>query len=144
MKLDTSKFNKSLLEILKKNDKAVNSALYQVGIVIVNRAEPLVPIKEGNLVGSFSISVGKRIYVEEKVQNGKNAQAPNAPDIKGTNKNELRVGYNMPYAWRLHEFPFKPGEKSREKGVTKPGYKWLTRTIATIDIPKLFTRFYKL
>ena len=138
MTLDTKKFDASIKALIKENNAATKSALYKIGVVIVNEAEPLVPILEGNLVGSASISIGKRVM---QFSPEGQAVAPKTGDAKD---NELRVGYNMPYAYRLHEFPFNPGPKSKIKGLTKPGYKWMTRTIARLDIPALFKKFYKL
>lgn len=144
MRLDVSKFNKSLEKLINENDKATNQALIRVGTAIINATEPLVPVDEGNLVGSFSISVGKVVKQEEKVQNGQNPTNPLPPDVKGAVKNELRVGFNMPYAYRLHEYPFNPGVKSKEKGISKPGYKFMTRAIRTLDLPAIFKKFYVL
>lgn len=143
IKIDTSKFEKSIRKLAVENEKATKDALYKVGIAIINKAEPLVPILEGNLVGSASITVGKEVK-QYNSQTSDSGISSRPPILAGAKPFELRVGYNMPYAHRLHEYPFNPGPKSKIKGLTKPGYKFLTRAIRQLDIPGLFKRFYKL
>lgn len=140
--LDMQKFTKSIIALQEENQKAVKEALYKTGVAIVNKAEPMVPVLEGNLVGSVSITVGTNVKLFQPTAKGKKPEQPNNPPTQNALPDELRVSYNMPYAYRLHEFPFNPGPVSRQKGLTRPGYKWLNRAIAQLNIPELIKRFY--
>jgi hypothetical protein len=128
-KVNYGNITKGLDDYLATVKKATRNALMQTGFNVLEQAEPLAPIDEGTLIGSGYAQVGSKSFKKES----------DTPPIVTTAKDtELNVGYTVEYAGRLHENPFTPGVKSVNKGLTEPGYKWLTKTIKAINITEMF------
>ena len=97
---------KSLESNLKKNSQ---ESLYKLGGLIVSDAvnKPPTPrIDTGNARGSFSISVGNKVF-----ENNKKGKSLN-PSLS-SNPFELRVGFNMPYAKNI-EFGYIINSKGKK------------------------------
>ena len=94
------KVNTDLTKFFKKgiNKDVIRQGLYETGVNIVNdaiRKPPTPRIDEGNLRGSFSISVGKKIMKKGKP---KDVSKLLPPYVDGASDLELRVGFNVSYA----------------------------------------------
>lgn len=132
IKLNAGKFEQRLNDYLPQFQQKVKNALVQTGFLVLDEAEKKAPIDEGTLIGSGFVQVGKSTVFQ------KEGTKPSSSGIKDT---ELRVGYTVDYAAKLHENPFNPGAKSIEKGLTHPGYKWLRNAAKSFDIKKKFKEY---
>jgi hypothetical protein len=132
----------SLGKLNDKLDKAIKNALYQSASEILVLSEPYVPIDEGHLVGSNFIAVSgdepSSLPLPESKETGKDKLQP---PIEGMEKYEVRCGYTMAYANKLHEDDtLKPGAKSRNKGLSQPMTKYLERVINPRKINEGFAK----
>ncbi|MDN4094349.1 hypothetical protein QYF48_16190 [Brevibacillus agri] len=93
---------KNMADKQKKHEEAVLKALKENAFDLISKSEPMVPVDKGPLKASWVVSV-----------NGKQTtQGPDAdiqdPTLlkkrhKGTDKQEVIVGYFTEYAWEQHE-----------------------------------------
>ena len=132
VKIDTSKFERKL-------KTGIKNALYKTGYDVLEQAHYLAPIEHGALVGSGYVQVGKNIHFNP-IGEADDGNPPPNPNNKNKEL-ELRVGYSVPYAAQLHDNPFNPGKKSEKKGLSYPGYKWLSNTIKKMDLKKIFREY---
>jgi hypothetical protein len=133
------KFAKTKNDFDEKFKKSTTNALMKTGYRILKEAHYLAPIDHGALVGSGYVQVGKDLKFNP---NKEEADNDNPPNPNNDNKDlEMRVGYSVPYAAQLHENKFNPGAKSIQKGLTYPGYKWLSKATKKINTKELFKEF---
>lgn len=78
------------------------------------------PVLTGRLRGSGSVFVGSK-FIADTNKDGKGT--PNTSYQAG--EFQITIGFNTPYARRMHEIPFKPGPVSQQSGDV--GNKFLTR-----------------
>jgi hypothetical protein len=136
MKGDFKIVNKiNLPGYFKKDKAAMEKALTAMGLQLLNNvingspSESVVPpIFYGYLRGSGSVFLGKDLlatsekfgYIES---GGKDDVHPNE-SYSGKN-NEITIGFNAPYATKMHETDWEPGPKSKQSGDT--GNKFLEK-----------------
>jgi len=140
--------NNELDEGLKKyrmaHKRADVRARIKVGIQLINnvvngsaRDSVVPPIDTGRLRGSGSVFYGSKLaFVTPKV---KGSGTPNY-DYKGPDR-QITVGFNTPYAARLHETEWTPGQVSEQSGDV--GNKYLERHLKA-DGPELMKLYAKL
>lgn len=136
----TVKFAKTKNDFDEKFKKSTTNALMKTGYRILKEAHYLAPIDHGALVGSGYAQVGKNIVFNPNKEAASDDKPP-IPDNSDIKDLELRVGYSVPYAAQLHENKFNPGAKSIQKGLTYPGYKWLSKATKKINTKELFKEF---
>ncbi len=135
----TVKFAKTKNDFDEKFKKSTTNALMKTGYRILKEAHYLAPIDHGALVGSGYVQVGKDLKFNPNKEEANNDTPPNPNN--DNNDLEMRVGYSVPYAAQLHENKFNPGAKSIQKGLTYPGYKWLSKATKKINTKELFKEF---
>ncbi|MCK6381887.1 MAG: HK97 gp10 family phage protein [Leptospiraceae bacterium] len=125
-------------------EEKIKKALFKTGVEIIANSEHLIPIDEGTLVGSNSVSVTGKGSVHVPMSDEKIGGSE--PNTSGMNDLELRIGYNTEYALKLHETDgLMPGAGSQQKGLQGSGafYKYLTRTMDSMDLKKIFSEFLR-
>lgn len=133
------KFKKSKNDYSKQFKKAATNALAKTGYEILEQAHYMAPIDHGSLVGSGYVQVGNNLKFNPI---GVAASSDSPPNPSNNNKDlELRVGYSVPYAAQLHENKFNPGAKSIQKGLSFPGYKWLSKALKKMKPKELFKEY---
>lgn len=130
--VDAGKLTKGLDDYFDSVKRATTNSLVKTGYTILDAAEPKAPIDEGTLIGSGYVQVGAKTF-----QNDSTTPKPQTT-AKDT---QLNVGYTVEYAAKLHENPFNPGAKSKQKGLVEPGYKWLINAARKLDIVNIFKEF---
>ena len=140
--IDLGQFKNDLGKLDEKMDKAIKNALYQSAAEILVLSEPLVPIDEGHLVGSNFIAVtGKSPSSLPLPESKFTGQDKLPPPTQGMEKYEVRAGYTMAYAEKLHrDYTLKPGPKSRQKGLIEPIAGFLERVIVPRRIVDEFAK----
>lgn len=101
-------------------DEPINNTFFKVGVDIVERAYPYIPIDEGMLLGSNNITIKVKDKISShKVELKKMKKNNEKPDISSMSDVELLVSFDVDYATEIHEEyqsrPERPGIKSREK-----------------------------
>ena len=103
--------------IIDSNDKAMVGMLNYLGLQIINdaiRKPPTPRIDTGQARGSWSIKVG---FTAIKYNDGSLGQSKAnnmlPPEISGMQKYEVRVGFNVPYAFNIHEGVFENGDEMK-------------------------------
>lgn len=134
------KFAKTKNDFEEKFKKSTTNALMKTGYRILKEAHYLAPIDDGALVGSGYAQVGKNIVFNPNKEAASDDKPP-IPDNSDIKDLELRVGYSVPYAAQLHENKFNPREKSINKGLKYPGYKWLWNKAKKMKLKQLYTEF---
>lgn len=104
LKLDYREFDDRLKKLVEQSaPKAIEQGLGKAGGQWLNDAvmkRPTVPLKEGTLRGSGSVHVNGKFVMESP--HGKKGKANTGPTLKGK-LDFVQVGFNTPYAARLHE-----------------------------------------
>lgn len=122
MKLDTGDFDRRFREVVEKAiperlDQGMGKAALQLASDAINE-EPKVPLDEGTLRGSVSVFVNTQSIPfppQPEVKKKKNRKASvlgkveslqmGVEALRYKNKSVAVVGFNTPYAARLHESP---------------------------------------
>lgn len=120
-----STIDEGIARFKKAHDIADQNARIKVGIQLINNivngspgSSIVPPIKSGRLRGSGSVFLGGKLVFVSPLVEGEGT--PNL-DHKGK-KGEITVGFNVPYAAKLHENPFNPGERSIQSGDVAPKF----------------------
>ena len=95
-----------------------------VGLQLLNNtvngspAEPVVPpIMHGYLRGSGSVFIGSELLATSDKFGETNHSGDAKPNTSYSGKDmELTIGFNAPYAARMHEGEWKPGPVSQQSG----------------------------
>jgi len=135
------------IKAYRKAHKAADDlARIKVGIQLINNvvngspaSSVVPPIKTGRLRGSGSVFYGaKNVYVTPK---NKGQGTPNY-SYSGR-KGVITVGFNTPYAKRLHETEWTPGQVSEQSGDV--GNKYLQRHMQADgkELMKIYAIFLK-
>jgi hypothetical protein len=97
------------------------------------------PIKEGFLRGSGSVFVGSEFVLSDSKYNNNFINKSN----NDNNKNVITIGYNVPYAAKMHEHLGEWGEQSKKAG--NVGNKFLEKHIKNDckDVVKLYAELMK-
>jgi len=124
---DTSDMEKELKKFFNKIDpKAREKGLMALGLKLLNytvngspRESSLPPIRDGRLRGSGSVFVGNK-KIGDTLFAGKGKGTP-VTSLRENNPNVVTIGFNTPYAAKMHEnlIPYGeqyvPGGKVRAK-----------------------------
>ena len=114
-KQDNDSVTALVTNVIDSNDKAMAGMLNFLGLQIINdaiRKPPTPRIDTGQARGSWSIKVG---FTPIKYNDGSlgqskaNSMLP--PEISGMQRYEVRVGFNVPYAYNIHEGVHEDGRK---------------------------------
>lgn len=102
-------------DTIDANDKAMIKMLNSLGLEIIKDAltKPPTPrIDTGQARGSWSIKVG---FLPVKYNDGRfgqnKASGMLSPETTGMRPYEVRVGFNVPYAYNIHEGVFENGDE---------------------------------
>lgn len=104
-------------DTIDANDRAMIKMLNFLGLEIIKdaiRKPPTPRIDTGQARGSWSIKVG---FTPIKYNDGSlgqskaNSMLP--PEISGMQRYEVRVGFNVPYAYNIHEGVFENGDEMK-------------------------------
>lgn len=137
----TINFKNDIAKLIPELREAAKLSLIKTGYRQLIAAEPNVPVLEGFLVGAnFVLVTGKKPIVMA-MPKGTFSPTQEAVPSEGMAPLELRVGFRMPYALRLHENPFEPGPVSKQKGLSTT-YKFLSKAIDSEDWGKLTNEFF--
>ena len=127
-------------DTIDANDKAMIKMLNSLGLEIIKDALTKAPtprIDTGQARGSWSIKVGflSVQYNDGRFGQGK-ASGMLSPEISGMRKYEVRVGFNVPYAYNIHEGVFENGDemplgKTSEAATPKAGNFFLSQKFET-------------
>lgn len=127
-------------DTIDANDKAMIKMLNFLGLQIINDAltKPPTPrIDTGQARGSWSIKVG---FLPVKYNDGslgyKKASNMLSPETDGMKRYEVRVGFNVPYAYNIHEGVFENGDEMKfgvksEAATPKTGNFFLSQKFET-------------
>lgn len=107
IKLDTSDFERKLQRLVQRNIPAeIEKGMGKAGLQLLNDAvmqSPTVPLDEGTLRGSGSLFVANKL-VDVSRQNRKRGTPALEHQEKADDSQTIAVvGFNTPYAARLHE-----------------------------------------
>jgi len=115
-KFDFSDFNKKFKKIAEQIiPQRAEKGMAKAGMQLLNDSimqRPTVPIREGTLRGSGSVFVQNKLIGRTPSVKGKGNPATDDSIAIGKNEIVARVGFNTPYAARVHEVPMKFSEPS--------------------------------
>jgi len=127
-------------DTIDANDKAMIKMLNFLGLEIIKDALTKAPtprIDTGQARGSWSIKVGflPVQYNDGRFGQGK-ASGMLSPETTGMQRYEVRVGFNIPYAYNIHEGVFENGDemplgKKSEAATPKAGNFFLSQKFET-------------
>jgi len=127
-------------DTIDANDKAMIKMLNFLGLQIIKDAltKPPTPrIDTAQARGSWSIKVGflPVQYNDGRFGQGK-ASGMLSPETTGMQRYEVRVGFNIPYAYNIHEGVFENGDemplgKKSEAATPKAGNFFLSQKFET-------------
>lgn len=110
MRVDTTAWNKRLQDLAHKADRAWEKGVAEAAGQLLNDAvmqEPTVPLKEGTLRASGSVHVDRKFVDKSPDPDGVGTPNTGEDDTVKRSRNKVvgTVGFNTPYAARLHEHP---------------------------------------
>lgn len=116
--IDTKAFTKKLTQLTKQaTPKAIKKGMGQATLQVLNDAieeQPTVPLREGTLRGSGSAFVNNELaHTTEAKGDGSGTPATDANEAVKPTEYVGLIGFNTPYAARLHE---NPDYKFKEPG----------------------------
>jgi len=141
----------NLEKVWMADKKARDKGLMALGLQLLNNTlngspnEPVVPpIMQGYLRGSGSVFLGKKLLstsTEFGYSETSGKAKPN--EIYNGKKNEVTIGFNAPYATKMHETDWEPGKISQQSGDV--GNKFLEKHLKKDgkELFQLYTDIYK-
>jgi hypothetical protein len=116
--IDTQSFMDFNLKINQANEKAMFRMMDFLGRQIIADALTIPPtprIDTGQARGSWSIKIGSLPvkYSDGSIGSYTKPSGMLSPEISGMNKFDLRVGFNVPYAYNIHEGEHEDGREMK-------------------------------
>jgi len=111
LELDSAEFRKRMKQLKRQQLEIVDRALGRAGMLLLRDAvlePPTVPHREGTLRGSGSVHVeiGGRVGTSQTLPGAEGGQPANQVNVGSKETVRIAViGFNTPYAARLHEHP---------------------------------------